>query len=199
MEPSRENPKPPQKEIPVEKPKSPEVERKPDFEALVVLGKNWRGDTADLPAFRALSIESRIGAMAAGILYEQGSVGKIIFSGGTTREGLPSEAEAMAQYLKKRFPNIPDEAVLLEKESKYTRDNVEKTAKILEDNGIKEAAQLTFGYHTGRAESHATRFGFDVEQVFSSEEIAKEQSGHARALLERLREVFYDHLTKRLK
>ena len=79
---------------------SPPREREPrKFQAVIVLGKNWREYPSEKPTQDwklRLSIESEMSALAAGELFKQGRTERIIFSGGRTAgKDLPSEAAAM--------------------------------------------------------------------------------------------------------
>ncbi len=87
------------------------------FDALVVLGKNWReyppGKEPQKFKLR-LSIESKMSVLAAGEMFKEGLIDKIIFSTGKTAgKEYPSEGEEMIKYLKERYPDIPEEAIIL--------------------------------------------------------------------------------------
>src|SRR5258708_6285935 len=109
--------------------------------ALVVLGKNLgvgeTHETIKSDNFH-LSTDSRMNAIAAGMEWQPGL--KIIFSTGVTTKGVDSkgreiysEAREMADYMKKKFPHIPNEDIILEENSIDTAGNAEEVAKIVKD------------------------------------------------------------------
>jgi uncharacterized SAM-binding protein YcdF (DUF218 family) len=161
-------------------------ERIPEhFDALVVLGKNWRQYPPHPTAEQSesfnlrLSIESKISALAAGEMFESGLIDKIIFSGGKTAgKQYPSEAEEMMKYMKEKYPDIADELVLLEKESIDTADNAERIAELLKENPtLHKIALMTVGFHLARAEKLFEEFGIETTG-FPSEEELKKRSPH---------------------
>ncbi|MBU2564600.1 YdcF family protein [Patescibacteria group bacterium] len=156
------------------------------FEALVVLGKNWR----EYPPKKAnkdwplrLSIESKMSALAAGEMFKAGLTDKIIFSTGKTAgKYWPSEAEIMSDYLKKNY-SIPDDAIILEKESIDTVENAEMVAEIIEKHNIKNIALMTSHYHLKRSVGLFNDYGMEVHS-FPSEEMIKKRSSHYEKFVE---------------
>src|SRR5258708_1106894 len=85
--------------------------------ALIVLGKNLgvgeNNETIKRDNFH-IRKDSRMNAIAAGMEWQPGL--KLIFSTGVTTKGVDvkgreihSEAREMADYMKRKFPNIPEE------------------------------------------------------------------------------------------
>lgn len=151
-----------------------EVEPAPHFEAMVFLGKNWQrrfrftNNRLHFDPFRA-SIETRIAALAAGLAYELGLTDRIVFAGGCT--GPTSEAELMRKRIRSLFPEIPDEAIILEDRSLDTTENARYIKELFEREGInpQRAALATIGAHTTRAEDIFRREGMEFAQTFSTE------------------------------
>ena len=134
------------------------------FDALVVLGRAWRpsADTTKEQGHH-LSMEGKMRTLAAGEMYKAGLTGKIIFSGGKTAgKEWPSEAESMAKYLKKKFPEISDEVLIMEKESFDTPENAEKVKALLEKYGINKIAVTTNGFHLERSRALFKNQGLEV-------------------------------------
>lgn len=160
------------------------------FEALVVLGKNWNQQRIneanqthlyrDEPEF-LLSRDSILSTIAAAELYIQGKTKRIIFSTGQTLEGLPSEAKAMRDHLRKFYveEEIPDDAITLEDISIDTAGNAEHTARLLEGIDPKDVGLLTVGYHGKRSKRLFRNFGINIpdENVLASEKILGLEGG----------------------
>lgn len=160
------------------------------FDAVIVLGKNWRGypfTPARSPEEGSrlhLSIESKMSALAAGEMYQAGLTKKLIFSTGKTLgEAWPSQARAMWEFTKKEYPDIPEESVLLEEESWDTTENAEEVKKIMDTNHIDTTALLTVDYHLPRAEKIFRAYGMNVIPV-PSEEMLVRRSDHYKKFVE---------------
>ncbi len=137
------------------------------FDALLVLGRNWREYPSGKQSeeFKLhLSVESKMSTVAAGEMFKQGLVSKIIFSGGKTAgQAYPSEASAMAEYLKKKYPQVPEEAIVLEEVSIDTPENAERVAGLLAEHPeLKTIALLTGGIHLARAQTLFKEFGIEA-------------------------------------
>jgi len=152
------------------------------FDALVVLGRIWRPskDTAKERGIH-VSLEGKMRTLAAGEMWRAGLTDKIIFSGGKTGgKEWPSEAESMAEYLKKKFPEIPEEAIIMEKESFDTPENAEKVKRILETYGINKIALETSGFHLKRSVKLFEDQGLNVTG-FPAEELLEKRISGVRA------------------
>lgn len=160
--------------MPAEAPRTPE-QTLPEPDLLIVLGRNIA--TGYSPErIRSepdhLSNESRMNAAAAGVLYRPGM--KILFSGGRTAgEDLPSEAEAMREYMLERFPDVPEDDILLDNEAVDTAGNAEGAAEILSANpeSYRRVGLLGVGYHVPNARRIFERYGIKVERQFASEDV----------------------------
>jgi len=162
--------------------------RPQNFQAVIVLGKNWRERPPKdaTPDWKPrLSIESEMSALAAGQMYRDGKTTRLIFTGGRTAGGdRASEAEAMRDYLKKKFPEIPEGAIEIESESIDTFANAEGVSSLLQSHGLDNVALLTVGFHLSRADRIFKSKGIKAE-CFSSEEIMRARSKHHDKLVDR--------------
>ena len=163
-----------------ERPRPSEIPQR-KLDALIVLGKNIGVGWSPEKIRRTkgfLSGHSRLNVLAAGDLYNQGLTQRIIFSTGQT-SGSPSEAQAMKDFLKEKFPQIPDSAVILEENSIDTAGNAEEVAKLVAEYEFSSVGLLTVGFHLPNARRLFQRFGVKVEksESFSAEQIVK---GRAR-------------------
>ncbi len=146
------------------------------FDALVVLGRNWReypGGKSPEEFKLHLSVESKMSAVAAGEMFRQGLVETVIFSGGKTAgQKFPSEAAAMAEYLKKKYPEIPERAIVLEEESIDTPENAEQVARMVQNNlELKTIALLTGNIHLPRAQALFKEFGVETHPFPAEDEL----------------------------
>lgn len=80
-------------------------------------------------------------------LYDSKYVSKIIFAG-AAREGDVSNALAMKRIAERK--GIPSDDILIEEESKDTRENAKNTAEIIKNNGFKSVILTTSPYHQRR-------------------------------------------------
>jgi len=129
----------------------------PSAPAIVVLGgaidpPRRPGDLPDLEA-----AADRVWHAAR--LYHAGKAPLLVLSGGSDRSvSATSEAEAMRVLL--RDLGVPDEAMLLESESRNTRENARFTAEKLRERGIDRVLLVTSALHMHRALRH-----FDAESL----------------------------------
>jgi len=164
-----------------ERPLTPEAQ-KPQFDAVVALGKNWRLPITG-PQIH-LSIESKMTALAAGQMYADGKVGKIIFSTGETAGNnlqghpYPAEADEMKKFLRRFFSEeqIQDSAIELENHSFDTAGNAEEVKTIINNLHLQRVALLTVGFHLPRSMRLFRSYGVNIEQGLSSEQILEGRS-----------------------
>jgi uncharacterized SAM-binding protein YcdF (DUF218 family) len=81
-------------------------------------------------------------------LYRAGRVKRLLLSGGVLRHA-PSEAEVMARLA--RELGIPQEALILEQESRRTAENARLSARILESLGVRRVLLVSDDFHLFRA------------------------------------------------
>ncbi|MBI3442352.1 MAG: YdcF family protein [Candidatus Sungbacteria bacterium] len=139
-------------------------------------------------------MEAKIRALAAGEMLQNETVEKVIFSGGKTAGmAYPSEAAAMREYLKKRYPNIEEDRVLLEEGSIDTIENAKKIADLLERYGLDNfILLLTSEWHLKRAQKVFENQGIETKPLPAEELIAsrgQKSSAHEpyKKFLERYR------------
>lgn len=89
--------------------------------------------------------------------YAQGLGGKILVCGGKGTDETVPEAEAMAAYLKAQ--GVPDEDILLEQDSRNTRENLRFAKRIMEANGYQTCVLVTSDSHMARARLLARQEG----------------------------------------
>jgi hypothetical protein len=145
--------------------------------AIVACGKNWDVPVPADPSEIQLSLDSRLTAIAAGILYMQGAADKIVFSGGKTAgDACPAESAALFAELRRHFTaeQIPDEDVLQEDESFDTAGNVAHIKQWVDEGRISGVYGLTLGYHAPRLSRLAKRHGLPLLGTFASDKIVGE-------------------------
>lgn len=109
------------------------------FDAIVVLGCPVTVSGEASPTLRRR-------ALLAAELFRAGHADVVVVTGGVTRRGLPSEAEAAARVLEEA--GVPRAAVQLEARSRTTRENASFTAAL----GPHRAVLIvTDAYHVPRA------------------------------------------------
>jgi len=119
----------------------------PKAEAIIVLGGHTANNRANwfLP-FDAATARSRVARAAE--LYLAGRAPRVIVSGGAL-EGKVSEARNMARLLRQR--GVPDAALLLENQSRTTRENAVQTQRMLREHGISSVLLVTSALHMPRS------------------------------------------------
>ena len=86
-------------------------------------------------------------------LYEDGFVGKIIFTGGVGRRDQLSEAEVGRNYALAR--GVPPEAILIEPNSTSTLENLANAKLVAEQHGLDSYLIVSTPFHMRRALSLA--------------------------------------------
>jgi len=156
----------------------------PEIDLLVVHGKNLgvgstRQDIQDRKYGQHLSIDSEMNVLAAGELYQPGTT--ILLSGGHTVgpapefESQPCYAEA---FLRRRFPNIPDEAIVLDESGFDTAASAEHVSKLYKDGVYSHIGLLSVGYHIKNTATLFRHYGVTPVAVISAEEVVRHRSAH---------------------
>lgn len=157
----------------------------------IVLGKEFRKFNGK----PVLSMEAKMTALAAGELYKCGSTNMLIFSGGKTAgPEYPSEAEAMADYCRKRYDILP-EAIIIEDVSFDTIANARMVRDILRKNGWKSPFLISRNYHLDRAWEIFFREGV-AAIALSAETIIEHRSLRHSLLANAYRSSFYYRLVR---
>lgn len=166
---------------------NPEINRSSEIpqyrlDALIVPGKNV-GIRCSPKIIRNkqghLSLESMLNVVAAGKLFNKGVAEGIIFtSGHTAGNDIPSEAQAMKDLLKEIFPQVSDNAIILEEESKSTGGNAEKVSRIIKQYNFGPVGIVDVGFHLPDEITLFRRYGVNVkdENSFVAEEIVSQEA-----------------------
>lgn len=147
------------------------------YDAIIVLGKNVgyfgsRGKIRKSKNF--LSKRSELNVMAAGLLFEAGFTNTLIFCGGKTAgKDFPSEAEAMKNFLKKKFLNIPPSSIILEDKSLDTKQNVEFAKELIKNQKLIKVAFLTSSAHIKRSKMLFKKFGLNLKAISTQDVVRK--------------------------
>ena len=153
-------------ESPLSPEQSEEASRR--YPVLLVLGGGFKREPASPPA---LTSESHMRILAAGEMFKQGMIGKIVLAGGKTAgDDNPSEAQVMKAYLQKKYPRISDENIILEENSVDTSENMENINRLLEERGFNEAILLTSELHLKRAEQLARQYNLNIIEGHAAED-----------------------------
>jgi cyclophilin family peptidyl-prolyl cis-trans isomerase/vancomycin permeability regulator SanA len=124
------------------------------FDALVVLGCPVASAALPPPARR------RVARAAAA--YAEGLSRRVVVSGGRAWDG-HVEADRLAEELVAK--GVPREALLLERDSRRTRENATRTARLIQPLGWRRIGLVTCDFHLARALFCFRRAGFEVEPV----------------------------------
>lgn len=130
----------------------------PRADVIVVFGGRTQSDRANWfePYNRATAMD-RIDRAEA--LYRAGRAPKILLSG-SALEGRLSEAQIIARLLRQR--GIPDAAIILENESRFTFENARFTDVIMRGQKLKSALLVTSALHMPRALGTLEKRGIHV-------------------------------------
>jgi uncharacterized SAM-binding protein YcdF (DUF218 family) len=97
------------------------------------------------------------------LLYKQGRVRWIIFTGGTRQAGYPSEAEVGLQFA--LLSGVPSWSMLVDEESHTTWQNLEHAKVLMDSAGLHSALLVSDPLHMKRAVAMATELGIQVESA----------------------------------
>lgn len=122
-------------------------------ETVIVLGAAVIGDQPS-PVFAA-----RLDHALA--LYREGRTGRILVTGGRSPEDRVSEAEAGAAWLAAR--GAPPAAILIEDQSRTTRQNLANAAQVLGPGALRPVLIVSDPLHMRRAMAMAEAEGFDAQ------------------------------------
>lgn len=122
-------------------------------DAVVVLGAAAWGKQPS-PVFR-----ERINH--AMTLYQQNRVDKLIFTGGSPKDGYLTEAEVAKRYAMRKF-NIPEQAILLDTESDSTYANLLNTRSLMRQHGIDNIIIVSDPEHLARAAAMAAHLEIEA-------------------------------------
>lgn len=145
-----------------------EAARAPRADVIVVLGGNTQANRANWfePYNRATAFD-RIDRAAT--LYFAGRAPKILLSGGAF-EGKVSEARVMAKILRQR--GVPESALILENDSRYTYENAQFSDRMMQGAQLKRALLVTSALHMPRALATFIKRGIDTLPASSAPQIS---------------------------
>ncbi|TDG12858.1 YdcF family protein [Seongchinamella unica] len=129
----------------------------PGADAIVLLGGATRGDAHWSSMADLHTAADRITHSLA--LYQAGKAPLVLVSGGATTGSRP-EAEQIGDYLE--LMGLPATALLLERQSRDTRQNAAYSRPLLEGRGVEKILLVTSAYHMPRAVPLFERAGFEV-------------------------------------
>lgn len=119
----------------------------PPAEAIVVLGGNTANSRQNwFEPYDADTASPRVDTAA--LLYQTQRAPRIVLSGAAL-DGSLSEAEVMARTLEQS--GVPEQALILEKNSYTTYENAVYTRRILDEHGINRVLLVTSALHMPRA------------------------------------------------
>ena len=102
-------------------------------------------------------------------LYNRGQVTRLIFTGGLGEGDALSEGEAARLYAIDK--GVPDDAILVESQSKTTMENLAGAHQIMDSEGLRSAVIVSDPYHLKRAGMIARRL--DLSHVCSPTETSR--------------------------
>ncbi len=133
------------------------IEQMPKADAIVVLGgfTNATGSGMGL-----IELNDAVDRLFHGMrLYRAGKAPRVMLVGGAA-EGSSPEADFMADLLSEFA--VPRDKMLLENQSRNTRENGVNAVKIMQKNAIKKILLVTSAYHMRRAKGVFEKLGIDV-------------------------------------
>lgn len=129
---------------------------KNNYHAVLVLGLELNPDDSATP-----ELEARL-QTAAEVWRRMGAdCGKIVLCGGVQPGHHTAEADVMAKWL--RQAGVPEERIILERQSQDTMGNCRCAARLLGGAEGKRVLVVTSDYHLPRAVMTAQRVGFRAD------------------------------------
>jgi uncharacterized SAM-binding protein YcdF (DUF218 family) len=126
------------------------VEMAPAADAILVLGGAVAAATPpDRPTFALTSASGRVWQAAA--LYRAGKARWIVVAAGGERESATEQVEAEAVGEMLQMLGVPQSALVLESESRNTRENAAKSLPLLKRLGARRVLLITSAQHMPRA------------------------------------------------
>ena len=140
------------------------VENAPPQPVIIVLGGFLRSPSATRPRGELTEAGDRL--ITALRLFRAGKAPLILISGGDVPGlGTSAQTEAEAARVLLLDFGVPDNAILVEKQSKSTAENAAFSRDMLAPRGIKRALLVTSAAHMPRAVGVFRKVGIDVSPV----------------------------------
>ena len=157
----------------------------PRADVIVVLGGNTQANRANwFEPYNRATATDRIDRAAA--LYFAGRAPKILLSGGAL-EGKVSEARIMAKVLRQR--GVPESALILENDSRYTYENAQFSDRVMQHAQLKRALLVTSALHMPRARATFIKRGIDALPASSAPQITLPDDEHLNPWLPHIRSL----------
>lgn len=139
-------------------------------DAIVVLGAPLRADGSVTPV-----VEERV---RAGVeLWRRGAAPVVCFTGGRSRWAKHDSTEADAMAVLARTLGMPGEAIVLERESRYTMENAVNSRSLLD--GCCSVWVVTTPFHLRRASLWFRRVGFQTRGHYINDSVQFSRPGRA--------------------
>lgn len=132
----------------------------PAAQAIVILGGGMRGDDWPRPTVEINEAGDRV--LYGAWLYRQGKAPLVLVSGGGIEWLSASTNEALDMAALLEFLGVPQEALLLESQSRNTYENALFTREMLEPRDIGTILLVTSAFHMPRSLRLYQQQGFDV-------------------------------------
>lgn len=144
------------------------MERMPQADAIVILGGFTNATGSGV---RLVELNDAVDRLFHGMrLYRAGKAPRVMLVGGAA-EGSSPEADFMADLLAEFA--VPRDRMLLENQSRNTRENGVNSVKIMQENGIRKIILVTSAYHMRRAKSVFEKLGMNVVPAATDYQVAE--------------------------
>src|SRR4030042_5924746 len=182
------------------------LEEKIKYNGVIILGGNWKGyPYKHKPVIRRgkekldIGLRSIINCVAAGEMYCRGETEKIIINGGKTAgKKYPSEAQAMKDYLLKKYKKIKEEDIIIREEAMDTYAEIDGDLEIAKENKLNKLALVTVDTQLPRCKKYLEVLGEQVDYLSSQKEY-KKLNPHYERLNKRFTESFAVKYYERFK
>lgn len=121
-------------------------------------------------------------------LYQRGLAGHLLFTGGFGNGARFSESQVARSYALKQ--GVPAQAILIESQSRTTRQNLQQARALMRENGFRKALIVSDPLHMARALRLARELG--IEALGSSTPTSRFRSFETRKRF-LLQEVYFFH------
>ena len=144
-----------------------------EVDAIVVLGGGLEGNYACVRVLPDLN-DAGDRVWQGARLYKQGVASRIVLSGGQFSADLRKEAEAPGMKIFMLDMGVPDQAMLIEDQSRTTFENALRTRDLLGEDK-RRIALVTSAFHMGRSVLWFEKAGFEVYPVRSDIRVLHEK------------------------
>ena len=167
------------------------------YDGIIILGGNWRGYPYRFkPVVKGgkevldISLRSKINCMAAGEMYKKGLTGKIIIgTGQSAGKKWPSEAQAMKEYILRKYKDVKKENILIQEKTMETFSELDEDIKLARKNGLDRLALMTVNTQLPRCRKYLEERGEKLDYLYSEEEF-KKMGRHYAGLQKRFSQSF---------